>query len=76
MLTCKDVTPSHMRDQVLHELLHTQFCCTVDKIMNSLHRAAKMMRDIIYHRPHIEHANNLDFFDLLKDVPSLNGSVL
>ena len=45
-------------------------------IMKSLSRAAKMMRDIIYRRPRLEHANNLIFFDLLKDVPSLNGSVL
>ena len=28
-------------------------------IMNSLSRAAKMMRDIIYRRPRLEHAKNL-----------------
>ena len=43
----------------------------VHKVMNSLCRAAKMMRDIIYRRPRLEHAKKLDFFDILKDDPSL-----
>ena len=29
--------------------------------MNSLSRAAKMMRDFIYRRPRLEHAKNLEF---------------
>ena len=35
------------------------FAVPVHKIMNSLSRAAKMMCDIIYHRPRHEHANNM-----------------
>ena len=35
------------------------FVVPVHKIMNSLSRAAKMMRDAIYRRPRHDHANNL-----------------
>ena len=31
----------------------------VHKIMNSRFRAPKLMRDIIYRRPRLEHANNV-----------------
>ena len=48
----------------------------VHKIMNSLSSEAKMMRDILYRRPRLEHANKLGFLDLLNDKPSLNASVL
>ena len=52
-LTClrdKDVTSLHLRDQVF---------VPVHKIMNSLSRAPKLMRDIIYRRPRLEYANNM-----------------
>ena len=31
----------------------------VHKVMNSLSRAAKMMRDVIFRRPRHEHVNNM-----------------
>ena len=45
--------------------------------MNSLSRAAKMIRDIIYRRPRLEYANNLLlFFDLLKEMQAFCNNKL
>ena len=56
----KDVTSLQLRDQVFARTLDIPSSVVpVHKIMNSRSRATKLMCDIIYRRPRIEHTNNV-----------------